>query len=264
MRFPLRPYEAYAEVYDRVTIDFWQHHVRTLDGLLPPPVGAQPRALDLACGTGAGIGYLSSRGYSVVGVDLAPEMIRIARLRHPGADLIVADMRDIPPLGKFDVVICCFDSINYLLDAAEWLSLFKGVRRSLRAGGMFVFDTLRAEDVARSWDGQSRVEEWPDFTYLERCTLNRARGTGVTDRTFFRREASGLWCRTEERHEQMAFPRSHVRAWLRQAGFDAIRFQAGEDMAPGNGSAVRLIASAVARPAPSRAPGGSLGRRQAR
>src|SRR5262245_19051495 len=44
--------------------------------LLPDPPA---RVLDLGCGTGWTSAFLARRGYDVLGVDIAPEMIRLAR-----------------------------------------------------------------------------------------------------------------------------------------------------------------------------------------
>ncbi len=41
---------------------------------------------------------------------------------------------------RFDVVVCAFDSINHLLDFAEWESTFAAVARPPDRGGLFVFD----------------------------------------------------------------------------------------------------------------------------
>jgi SAM-dependent methyltransferase len=100
----VRPYAAFARCYDAWTTGFWEHHGRVLDRLLAD--ARTGRALDLACGTGGGIGYLRSRGFEAVGVDLAPEMVAVARARWPDAELHVADLRALPKMGSFQVALC--------------------------------------------------------------------------------------------------------------------------------------------------------------
>src|ERR1700730_15771308 len=53
---------------------------------------------DVGCGTGRLEPYLAARGLSPRGIDLSPEMIRVARRDHPDFDFAfdVADVRDLP------------------------------------------------------------------------------------------------------------------------------------------------------------------------
>jgi SAM-dependent methyltransferase len=120
-------------------------------------------ALDLACGTGNSTAPLLSRGYAVVGCDISPCIIRAARDKYAehGAEFCVADMRELPPLGEFDLVLCLDDAINYLLSEEGLEATFRGVRAVLAPGGVFAFDansllTYRpsfAEDMVKEGDG---------------------------------------------------------------------------------------------------------------
>jgi SAM-dependent methyltransferase len=69
--------------------------------------------LDVACGTGKHLELLRDR-FVAAGVDLDPEMIRIARERlGEGVPLHVGDMTDFDLGRTFDVVTCLFSSIAY-------------------------------------------------------------------------------------------------------------------------------------------------------
>ena len=72
------------------------------------------RVLDAGCGTGAMSVELALRGAEVVGVDISPELIRIAEQRLPerlSVSFHAGDMLD-PGLGRFDAVIA-MDSLIY-------------------------------------------------------------------------------------------------------------------------------------------------------
>lgn len=74
------------------------------------------RVLDAGCGTGAMAAELAARGADVVGVDISPQLIDIARKRtdpaHAGQITFLAgDMTD-PALGRFDHVLA-MDSLIY-------------------------------------------------------------------------------------------------------------------------------------------------------
>ncbi|MFN3992212.1 MAG: magnesium protoporphyrin IX methyltransferase [Tabrizicola flagellatus] len=78
------------------------------------------RVLDAGCGTGAMAAELAQRGAQVVGVDISPQLIDIARRRlHPAqagqVDFRAGDMSD-PALGRFDFVMA-MDSLIYYRDA---------------------------------------------------------------------------------------------------------------------------------------------------
>ena len=51
---------------------------------------------DVGCGTGRLAPYLSSQGLTPHGVDLSPEMVRVARRDHPGHAFELADLRALP------------------------------------------------------------------------------------------------------------------------------------------------------------------------
>jgi ubiquinone/menaquinone biosynthesis methyltransferase len=95
------------------------------------------RVLDLATGTGDLAVAAASRGASVVGLDLAPRMIRLARAK-PGAGRIrflVGDMSSLPlPPASVDVVTTGYGLRNVPdLDRA-----LAEIARVLRPGGRFL------------------------------------------------------------------------------------------------------------------------------
>src|SRR5262245_60467857 len=66
-------------------------------------VAAGSRVLDVACGPGAVATAAAERGAGVTGVDLSPQMVAVARARHPGLDFREADAERLPfPEGAFD------------------------------------------------------------------------------------------------------------------------------------------------------------------
>ncbi|MBQ5777802.1 MAG: class I SAM-dependent methyltransferase [Oscillospiraceae bacterium] len=53
------------------------------------------RLLDVACGTGVLFPYYAARGADVCGVDISPEMVRIAKHNFPDIEVICADATEI-------------------------------------------------------------------------------------------------------------------------------------------------------------------------
>lgn len=161
-------YDPIADVYDR----FWGDvlaptMLAALDRMLPavgdvrsaasgaaPP----PRLLDLCCGTGQLAAGLLARGWDVVGIDGSGAMLERARRRAPGAVFVQADARAFDAAAvsggaPFDAVVCAFDSLNHLPDAASLTDTFRCVSRALRPGGRFVFDLNTREGFEERFNG---------------------------------------------------------------------------------------------------------------
>jgi ubiquinone/menaquinone biosynthesis C-methylase UbiE len=111
-------YEVLAPYYDVFTAGYaYEQWIAAIEDRALALGLRGRRALDLACGTGNSTGPLLARGYSVVACDISPGMIEVAQRKYPEAanSFLVADMRRLPELGRFDLVLCLDDAINYLL-----------------------------------------------------------------------------------------------------------------------------------------------------
>ena len=102
--------------------------------LLPP---RPARVLDLGAGPGWTSEFLARCGYAVVGTDIAPDMVELARRRiEPGLDLTfeVADYEEALELGEFDVVLL-YDALHHAIDEA---AVIRSAYEALRPGGLLV------------------------------------------------------------------------------------------------------------------------------
>ncbi len=108
------------------------------------------RVLDLACGFGRHAIELSKRGFSVVGVDITPDLIkeaeRIASVEKLSTEFICADIRDVSFKNEFDVVLNMGDgAIGYLENDDENLKIFDVITCSLKQGGKHFMEIINAE-----------------------------------------------------------------------------------------------------------------------
>jgi SAM-dependent methyltransferase len=108
--------------------------------LLPDLAGRS--VVDLACGEGIYSRKLLRRGAArVVGVDISPEMVSLARRAEEaeplGAEFVVADVATVDLGEHFDVALCSF-LFNYARSRDELRSLVKSVARLLRPGGSVI------------------------------------------------------------------------------------------------------------------------------
>ena len=129
-------YTSYAEVF--AASPGHREYNERLAAFLPTlldRVGVPAQdVLDVACGVGDLAIGLARRGYTLTGVDLAPAMIDIARPRAAAADVAVnfevADMRRLPYVAAFDLLLCFGDSLNYMLTAADFRKALTAMRRA--------------------------------------------------------------------------------------------------------------------------------------
>lgn len=92
---------------------------------------------DLGCGPGHVARYLSNQGVEVIGVDLSPEMIRVATSRNPGIGFRVGDMNslDMPDASLAGAV--AFYSIVHL-ESGDLGPALREVRRVVVRGALVI------------------------------------------------------------------------------------------------------------------------------
>lgn len=148
----LTAYEAFAPIYNEFNsandYEMWLGR-----GLLPELRRHGLRegglALDVGCGTGRAFGPLLRRGWRIRGCDLSPAMLSVAAQEADGeVELQVADMRELPCLGEFDLVLSLNDSVNYLLGDEDLGLALGGMRANLASHGLLVFDVNSSSTYA--------------------------------------------------------------------------------------------------------------------
>lgn len=150
-------YEIAFDMNRKAEVDFLVHCFRKY--------GRRPtrEVLDIACGTGPHLARLAARGYTMTGLDLSPRNIEYLRerlaARGQTAELIVGDMTDFRLRRPVDAAICMQDSQGHLLTNEQLLAHLRCVARSLKRGGLYIFDRYMASswtDPARSWSWSRR------------------------------------------------------------------------------------------------------------
>ena len=173
---------------------YWLPGRRRWDtGVTPPElerfVESHPpgRALDIGCGTGTNVVYLSRHGWSAVGIDFAGRAVAKARRRAReagvSATFAVGDVTRLDVTGPFDLAldIGCLHSIA----ASGRPGYAAGLARVVRSGGTFLLyafapggaavglsvDDVRetfadAFDVVGMEEGKGRPSAW--YTLVRR------------------------------------------------------------------------------------------------
>ena len=183
----LAVYEAFAPIYNEFNHanDYEMWLGRTLLPVLRDHgLEEGGKALDVACGTGRAFRPLLQRGWEVRGCDLSPAMLELAA-REGGDEvaLEVADMRDLPELGAFDLVLSLNDSVNYLLGDDDLTVALAKMRANLADGGLLIFDVNSRSAFAGGYSGSHEVEH--------EGSRWRWTGRGEVEPSIFETEISG-------------------------------------------------------------------------
>jgi lipopolysaccharide/colanic/teichoic acid biosynthesis glycosyltransferase/SAM-dependent methyltransferase len=106
-------------------------------------LAAGKEVLELACGPGIGLGHLASRAARVVGGDVDPKLVQIARSRHGNrVEVQQIDATALPfAAASFDVVLL-LEAIYYLPNADRFVA---EARRVLRPGGALLICSANCE-----------------------------------------------------------------------------------------------------------------------
>lgn len=141
-------YQNAAAEYDKVIVKQLQNRtpqlLRSLLACLPSTDLNFSLALDLACGTGLMGVQIRSLVRMLVGVDLSPEMVALARRKNIYDRLEVEDLVAFINGGATDYdLFCCSDALIHLGDLAP---LVDAVSRHSNPGSLFLFSTELTDD----------------------------------------------------------------------------------------------------------------------
>lgn len=174
--------------------------------------------VDLGCGSGLWARELSDSGYGVLGVDISPAMIAIARKRVPEGEFETGSLLKVT-LPKCAAVTSLGECVNYLFDKSNRMSgvrrLFRRVYGALRPGGLFVFDIA---EPGRGKGPRQKHRQGPDWAVLVEIEED-ARTTRLTRRITTFRKGGELYRRDEEIHQLQLYKRGEVAKELRSVGF---------------------------------------------
>jgi ubiquinone/menaquinone biosynthesis C-methylase UbiE len=114
--------------------------------------------LDMSCGTGSQVFWLTKLGYEVTGSDINTNMLKVARSKaeNEGLDLtfLQGDMCTIQ-VGKFDAVITIFHAIGHLT-IEDFEKAMRNIHKNLKNGGIYVFDIFNL-DYLQEGDNISKL-----------------------------------------------------------------------------------------------------------
>jgi len=186
--------------------------------------------LDLGCGTGGHAVLLVQRGYKVTAVERSADMLQAARSKADQAGVIVdfhqGDITRLEWRETFDAAFAMFAVAGYLAEDREMEDFLAGAWRSLRPGGILVFD---------GWHGPGVLHERPVPRLLEiplgndevllrlaNPRLDTLRQTVEVHYRLWHRRGATIIAESEESHLMRFFFTRELHCLLRQAGFTSV------------------------------------------
>jgi SAM-dependent methyltransferase len=176
--------------------------------------------VDLACGSGILSAEVASAGYEVLGIDIAPAMVELARRRVPGGRFLVRSLlkAQLPPCVAIAAV---GEGVNYLFDEGNTdqalAELFRRAFAALCPGGLLLLDAAGPGRIPGHGPRQS-FREGDDWAVLVTTEEDAERRLLTRQITSFRRV--GAWYRRDhEVHRLRLLPPAELAEQLRAAGF---------------------------------------------
>ena len=229
-------YDAFAGVYDalmdNIPYDEWVSYICALLHSCGIDKGL---ICELGCGTGNVTERLFQKGFDMIGIDNAPQMLELAEKKKEAAQsdslYLCQDMREFELYGTVDAVISVCDSINYILNPDELLSVFRLVNNYLETDGIFVFDfhtkhyyknvvadaTIAEdrEDISFIWDNYYDDETDINELYLSLFLPVSAEEAGISVASL---QNVPLYRKFEEQHLQRGYTLEEMQALVEKSG----------------------------------------------
>lgn len=137
--------DLYSQYYDLLYQDKdYQAEEEYVSSLIQNYMPKAHSLLDLGCGTGKHAELFCDRGYTVHGIDVSLDMLKIAEKRRiDKEDQLSFTHSSIQSLSldkKFDVITSLFHVMSYQNSNQELVQAFKAAKDHLGDGGILIFD----------------------------------------------------------------------------------------------------------------------------
>jgi len=175
--------------------------------------------LDLGCG-GGNDDFAMKKHFKITGMDVSPEMLKLAKKLNPEAEYVKGDMRFARLKKSFDAVTI-FDSINYMVTRDDLKAAFDTAHAHLKPGGVLV--TIAEVNKERFAQNRTRcmtnVKGDTEITFIENFYDPDPRDTSYEATFVYLIRSKGKLKIETDRHLCGVFPLATWIDLLREAGF---------------------------------------------
>ena len=182
--------------------------------------------VDLGCGTGTLTQMMYDLGYDMIGVDNSGEMLSVAMEKREinGSNILylLQDMRELELYSTVGTIISVCDSINYILEEDELLTVFELVNNYLYPGGLFLFDFNTVYKYAEVIGDTTIAENREECSFIWENYYHEEEEINEYDLTVFVQEENGLFRRFSENHYQRGYRVETICGLLQEAGLELV------------------------------------------
>ena len=122
--------------------------------------------------------------------------------------------------GTVRAVVCICDSLNYILEENDLLTVFRLVNNYLDPGGVFIFDLNTVYKYREELGETTIAENRKEGSFIWDNYYDEESGVNEYDLTLYIREDDDRYRRYEEIHYQRAYPLDMVKRLLAEAGME--------------------------------------------
>lgn len=220
-------YSEFADVYDSLQADVdYNKRTEYLLNLFEKYDRRPTLLLDMACGTGGFSLQFAKRGVDVIGVDISPEMLNIARERLSAENLqallLCQSAAELDLYGTVDGAICCLDSLNHIIDEGELCNSIAKISLFLEPGRLFIFDVNTEYKHRKVLSGNTFVYDRDDVYCV--WTNSECDKAAIVDISldFFKKGQDGDYKRSGEEFSERAYSVPFLKGACRAAGLEVL------------------------------------------
>jgi SAM-dependent methyltransferase len=220
------PFDAYGRYYDLLYRDKdYVAEVEYVRALLGRHDVAGRELLEFGSGTGKHGRLFAQRGYRVLGIEVAAEMVARAA-SAPGFETRQADIRTVRLGRTFDAVLSLFHVVSYQTSNADVQAVFARAAEHLSSGGLFIFDVWYTPAV-HAQRPQVRVKRLTDqdvsIVRLAEPAIHANENRVDVEYTIIARStASGACHEFRETHPMRHFCLPELDLFAQTAGFERV------------------------------------------
>ena len=252
-------YHAIASVYDQLNQELdYERWADFFEQCFDRFLKEKPTlVLDLACGTGRMTRTLARRGYDMIGVDGSEDMLSEAYAASEGEPILYLrqDMRSFELYGTVGAVVCCLDSLNYLLEESDVKKVFSLVHNYLDPDGIFLFDVNSPYKFRHVYGDNAYVlederEEGGEVRAVY-CGWQNAydEESGICDfyLSLFEEVEEDLYRRSDEHQRERCYSPECLQSLLQSCGFELLGIWGDDRFGEVTDTAERLYFAARAK-----------------
>jgi len=151
---------------------------------LPETIGRHVKgnkALDFGCGAGRSSRFVRNLGFDVIGIDISPHMLKMAREIDPCGDYRLVNGNDYSTVagGAFDLITSLFTFDN-IAGAATKRDIFSALGRLLKPGGRMINVVSSPEMYTHEWASFS-TKDYPENLQARPGDIVRIVTTAIED-----------------------------------------------------------------------------------